>query len=280
MVIDLSAVPLDHLSDGELMAAWCQSRDENALAALIRKHRPMVLAVCRRQLRERGLSSEEVTDEVLWILCERLDQVQRPEALGAWLHGVARRRCAERIRTCARRERRLPSLASELQASPDADLERQEERTRLRLALLAGIEELPSGQRQAIERFYFQGQDLASIAGELDLSIDAVKNRLHHGRINLRRSLGRQGVVGATAGMGLLLHGGWASLDELRDAVVRELLVQGQSLLSRRWRPSPKLLLRIAGQALLGWDPLLAWRALRMLSRLAVQLPSLRLSFG
>ncbi len=40
------------LSDGQLLARFVAARDEASFVALVRRHGPMVLGVCRRVLRD------------------------------------------------------------------------------------------------------------------------------------------------------------------------------------------------------------------------------------
>jgi RNA polymerase sigma-70 factor (ECF subfamily) len=40
------------LSDRQLLARFCDARDEAAFATLVRRHGPMVLGVCRRALHD------------------------------------------------------------------------------------------------------------------------------------------------------------------------------------------------------------------------------------
>ena len=47
----LLAPPGGAQTDGELLARFVATRDEASFAALVRRHGPMVLAVCRRMLR-------------------------------------------------------------------------------------------------------------------------------------------------------------------------------------------------------------------------------------
>src|SRR5690349_21426934 len=91
------------LPDRQLLERYALGRDEAAFGALVRRHGPMVLGVCRRVLRD-GHAAEDAFQATFLVLARRAGSLLRPEALGAWLHGVAAR-VALRARAQAARRR-------------------------------------------------------------------------------------------------------------------------------------------------------------------------------
>src|SRR3954470_7914392 len=86
----LFAGPGDEPSDPQLLARFLDRRDEDAFAALVRRHGPMVLAVCHRLLPERH-DAEDAFQATFLVLVRKAGSLGRPESLGNWLYGVAYR---------------------------------------------------------------------------------------------------------------------------------------------------------------------------------------------
>src|SRR5690348_7542618 len=77
-------------TDAELLKRFVARRDEAAFAALLGRHGPMVLGVCRRILR-RPQDVDDAFQATFLILVQRAGSIGRPELVGGWLHGVAQR---------------------------------------------------------------------------------------------------------------------------------------------------------------------------------------------
>src|SRR5947209_8619227 len=90
------------VGDAELLERFLTCRDEAAFTALLHRHGPMVLAVCRRILGNEA-DAEDAFQGTFLLLAVRAGRIRKPASLADWLHGVARR-LATRARTRARRQ--------------------------------------------------------------------------------------------------------------------------------------------------------------------------------
>src|SRR6516165_8747626 len=92
-------------SDGELLACFIERREETAFAALVRRHGPMVLGVCRRILRNPH-DADDAFQATFLVLVRKAASVRPREAVGNWLYGVAYRTALEARGRIARRRGR------------------------------------------------------------------------------------------------------------------------------------------------------------------------------
>src|SRR5262245_64530645 len=75
------------LDDGQLLDSFTERHDETALAALIRRHGPMVWGVCRRLLGHHD--AEDAFQATFLVLVRKAASIRSREMVGNWLYGVA-----------------------------------------------------------------------------------------------------------------------------------------------------------------------------------------------
>src|SRR5262245_53297909 len=98
-------------ADAELLRAYAADRAEPPFRALVERHGPMVLRLCRRRLSDPG-AADDAFQATFLTLARTAGSIRRPEALASWLYGVAVRVCGK---ACRARNRRR---AAEAQATP------------------------------------------------------------------------------------------------------------------------------------------------------------------
>src|SRR3954463_3735544 len=89
----------DGPTDGELLTLFLSRRDEDALAALVERHAPMVWGVCCRLLRNPH-DVEDAFQATFLVLVQKAATVVPRETVGNWLYGVAQQ-TAVRLRALA-----------------------------------------------------------------------------------------------------------------------------------------------------------------------------------
>ena len=96
------------LSDEELLGqfvAWRGEDAEDAFAAVVGRHGPMVLRVCRRILTD-SHDADDAFQVTFLVLARKARSIARREQLANWLYGVAVRTANEVRKSAARRRAR------------------------------------------------------------------------------------------------------------------------------------------------------------------------------
>src|SRR5262245_46123932 len=84
----IAAGGLDGSSDADLLGRFTGVHDEAAFTALVRRHGPMVLGVCRRLLRDPH-DAEDACQATFLVLLQKAGSIRRRASLASWLHGTA-----------------------------------------------------------------------------------------------------------------------------------------------------------------------------------------------
>ncbi|MCA9241386.1 MAG: sigma-70 family RNA polymerase sigma factor, partial [Planctomycetales bacterium] len=180
-----SPAPLDQ----ELLRRFKASREEAAFRELVRRHGPLVLAVCRRNTFSEE-DAEDAFQAAFLVLAESARKVRRERSLSAWLYGVALR-TSSRVRRAHRRDaRRLEEEVVQYDDPLDELLARHE-------GMIADEElaALPEKLRAPLVLRYLAGKSNHETAEELGISVAALEGRLKRGKAQLRTRLLRRGVT-------------------------------------------------------------------------------------
>ncbi|MDB5065112.1 MAG: sigma-70 family polymerase sigma factor [Chloroflexi bacterium] len=179
------------MSDALLVDA-ARTGDRRSLAELLERHRPLLLALCRRALRDEVVAEDVAQDACLAAMLG-IERLGRPERFGPWLAGIGLNLCRRRLRARGAAHCSWEAMAGGVRwqgavaeaTDPAEALANAEVAERVRGA----VSMLPTGQRRAVALVYFAGMTCAEAAVELGIEVGAVKSRLHKGRAALRRRL-------------------------------------------------------------------------------------------
>src|SRR5215207_3947246 len=90
LVSRLQSLAGGRAGDRELLDRYADRGDAEAFAVLVARHGPLVMAVCRSVLACEQ-DAEDAFQATFLVLARKAGSVRNRDALGAWLHGVARR---------------------------------------------------------------------------------------------------------------------------------------------------------------------------------------------
>src|SRR5262245_62118211 len=134
------------LTDGELLELYVTRREEAAFEALLHRHGPMVLGVCRRVLRNEA-DAEDAFQATFLVFVRKAASIRSRNTVSSWLYSVAhntalkakgmnhKRRVKERESGIASKEESRAEVWQELQGLLDAELSRLPDKYRVPIVL-------------------------------------------------------------------------------------------------------------------------------------------------
>jgi RNA polymerase sigma factor (sigma-70 family) len=184
-------------SDRELLRRFADAGDQDAFAALFRRHAGMVLGVCRRVLPTMQ-DAEDACQATFLVLSRKARSGHWQPSVANWLYLTARR-VARNARLSAERRTRREGRA----VINQAELRPVDRMTGGELldALDVELDHLPPGYREPLVLCYLEGLTRDEAAARLGVPAGTLKIRLERGRKRLGDALTKRGCV---AGAGLL----------------------------------------------------------------------------
>ncbi len=201
------------LSDRQLLERFADAGHEPdgqaAFAALVGRHGPMVLRICRQLLGD-AQHAEDAFQAVFLVLAQKARSIRDPELLGHWLYGVATRtaQCArQQVARRRRWEENLtmsgPGTGSCVPAEPTAPPADRPAIDREQAEALHGeVDRLPRAFRMPVVLCYFEGLTIDQAARRLRCPTGTLHSRLARAKEKLRIGLARRGVVLPAAALG------------------------------------------------------------------------------
>jgi RNA polymerase sigma factor (sigma-70 family) len=175
----------ESVSDAQLIE-WSLTGDREAFGRIVQRYQSLVCSITYGATGNLTLS-EDIAQETFITAWRQLTALNDATKLRAWLCGIAR----NLVNNSLRRGQREPAHAAEpldaiheLQAtepSPSAQAVSHEEEA----ILWRTLEQIPATYREPLILFYREHQSVERVAQELELSQDAVKQRLSRGRAML-----------------------------------------------------------------------------------------------
>jgi RNA polymerase sigma factor (sigma-70 family) len=215
------------LTDGQLLERFTargEDVSEPAFAALVERHGPMVLRVCRSILSDEQ-DAEDAFQATFLVLARRAESLWVKKSLGPWLHGVA-----IRTASCARSSRIMHREHEQRAAASMPRVAVTEDGDDLGPILHEEIHRLPERYRGPILLCYFEGLTHEQAARHLDWPVGTVRSRLARARALLRTRLTRRGLAPHIASLSVFSGKIASPPDRLIDFTVKAATMHAASV--------------------------------------------------
>ncbi len=170
--------------------------DAPAIRDLCTQYRGRIFAVVRPLVRDEW-DAEEVTQDVLLKVCDKIDTFRHNSALWSWMYRIA----VNEARMKTRRYKRRPvpieddALVALRHQEDDGEFDERPDEHLASKEILAEIADFLEACNDTNKVVYlgmeWEGRDREELAAKLDLTEAALKTRLHRLRVSLREQIER-----------------------------------------------------------------------------------------
>jgi len=182
---------IDTTTDTELVTR-CLEGNRDAFRSLVERYQSLICSLAYAGCGDLHLS-QEIAQETFLAAWRKLRDLHEPAKCKAWLCGIARNltqsalRKRHRIITAHTEPLDEETAPQSAEVSPHEQTVSREEEA----MLWSALEDLPENYREPMILFYRESESVAAVATALDLSEDAVKQRLARGRVMLAEHIER-----------------------------------------------------------------------------------------
>ncbi len=171
-------------SDAVLVARVLKG-ERNGFELLVRRHQAFLF----RRARWMGLDAESAADMVQDALIkayQNLSTCREPDRFGFWVGTILRNLCLDFLKSAAQRSVPLSPFLAANHGNPELEARRGTLRNRL----MAALAQLPQEQREAFLMKHGEGLSYDEMAELTNVSVSAMKMRVHRAIETLREELG------------------------------------------------------------------------------------------
>ena len=172
---------MDERNDNDLVKASCQG-DRTAYAVLVRRHYNQTFLVCLGVL-GRVRDAEDAAQEAMIKGFERIRQLRQAAQFGAWVAAIARNLSVNQLRKRKITEKAIG--AEETLRRHEGGLACED--------LQQAVAQLPWDLRLPLVMYYFDGQNVKTVAEKLEISTSGVYQKLRDAIKELHEVLTTQG---------------------------------------------------------------------------------------
>jgi RNA polymerase sigma factor (sigma-70 family) len=183
------------LTDGQLLGCFLDQRDEAAFAALVRRHGPMVLSVCRR-IAGNVHDADDAFQATFLVFVRKAASVHPRELVANWLYGVAYNTARKARALAVRRQAREKQVT----AMPEPETRERPVDLDLPALLDQELSRLPDKYRVPLVLCDLEGKSRKEAARQLGWLDGTLSGRLARARQLLAKRLTRRGFA-VSAGM-------------------------------------------------------------------------------
>ncbi|MCO7223276.1 RNA polymerase sigma factor [Pleionea sp. CnH1-48] len=164
--------------------------DRDAFCEIVTRYQSLLCSIAYSSVGDLK-HSEDIAQEAFVEAWKKLDTLHDPVKLKSWLCGILRFKVSHFRRKEAKQPVKDANELSEATSgvSADEELENRAIREQEQALLWQALEKMPENYREPLILFYREQRSVEHVADELELSEDAVKQRLSRGRKLLQEAM-------------------------------------------------------------------------------------------